>query len=257
MPPVRARVLRVLSLVAFVAGFLILAAHMLLQPLLLETQLTYAIYGMAGVGILGALVALADARGAPNGTPGIARTALIAALLNGALIAGTVVSTTTLVALPPVSFAMDVGDTLPEFEVEPRNPEGKAVRLADLRGRPVVILFHRGGWCPFCQAELAGLNDAYDEIEPLATVLAISVDVPDAVRAYARARDLRFTLLHDADAHVAQQYGLTFESPRHGTVPVPAAIILDTDGRIAWFHVARTVRDRADPDELLRVLRTL
>jgi peroxiredoxin len=254
MASARARVLRVLALVAFVVGLLLLGAHMSIEALLLQDELTFMIYGIAGGGAVGALAAFGEQA---DGRRRMSRFALAGFALNAVLVAATFVSTTVAVALPPVTFAMDVGETLPEFEAEPRDPDGRAVRLADLRGKPVVLLFHRGGWCPFCQAELSRLSDRRDEIEPLATVLAISVDVPEAVRAYARSRDLGLTLLHDEDARVTSQYGLTYDNPRHGNVPVPAAIVLDSEGRIAWFHVAQDVRDRTQPDELLRVLRML
>lgn len=251
----RARVLRVLALVAFATGLVVLGAHMTMEPLLLRTELTYVVYGIAGGGAIGALAALGSV--GPDGARKTSIVALLALALNGALVASTYVSTTIAIQLPPAEFAMDVGDEAPEFVAEPRDPDGRAVRLADHRGRPVVLLFHRGGWCPFCQAELARLSERDDEIAPLADVLAISVDVPDAVRAYARSRDLGMTLLHDADARVTRQYGLTYPHAERGDVPVPATIIVDADGRIAWFHVATDVRDRPDPEEILRVLRSL
>lgn len=251
----RIRVLRVLAHVAFLAGLATLGVHMTLEPLLLRTELIYVVYGMAGGGALGALAGLGE--GLESGRRRTSRVALVGFALNAALLAGTYVATNVVVALPPAHFAMDVGETLTEFEVEPRDPDGHAVRLADLRGRPVVLVFHRGGWCPFCQAELSRLAAHDKELEGLATVLAISVDVPEAVRAWARSRDLGFTLLHDADARVTRQYGLTYPHERHGDVPVPATLILDADGRLAWFHVATTVRDRPAPEEILRVLRSL
>ena len=92
---------------------------------------------------------------------------------------------------------------------------------------------------------------------PLATIIAISGDLPAAVAAYARRRGLRYTLAHDAESNVARQYGLTYESGDRGDVAAPAAVILDREGRVAWFHVARDVRDRPDPDDLLDALRSI
>jgi peroxiredoxin len=249
------RVLQVLAFVAFVAGFATLGAHMLLQGLLLEHELTYVVYGMAGAGLAAAVLAVQAARKIDAGR--LSWAGVSGLVLNALLLAATFFSTTVLVALPPVEFALDVGDTLPEFVTPPRSLDDQPLELSELRGERVVLLFYRGGWCPFCQAELAGLNSRYDELAPVATIIAISGDLPDAVAAYARQRDLRYTLAHDEKSAVAKQYGLTYTSGNRGDVAAPAAIVLDREGRIAWFHVARDVRDRPSPDDILAVLRSI
>jgi len=255
MSPTTAQVLRVLAFVAFVSGLATLGAHMLLQGLLLEHELTYVIYGMAGAGLVGAVLSIQAARGTKAGRPALI--GIAALVLNALLLSATYFSTTVLVALPPVAFALDVGDTLPEFVTPPRTLDDEELRLRDLRGERVVLLFHRGGWCPFCQAELAGVNDRYDDLSDKARIIAISGDLPGAVAAYARKRDLRYTLAHDANGQVAAQYGLTYDSGDRLGVTAPAAIVLDREGRIAWYHVARDVRDRPKPDDLLDVLRSI
>ena len=256
MSPTTARVLRLLALVAFGTGFATLGAHMLLIELLLETQLTYVIYGIAGAGVCAALLALISGP-RPAGAKAT-WTAVAATALNVLLALGTYVSTTILVALPPVSFSLDVGDALPSFVEPPETLDGEPLVLERLRGERVVLLFHRGGWCPFCQAELAGLNDRYDDLAPLATVIAISGDLPDAVADYARRRELRYTLAHDERGAIAHQYGLTYDGGGdRGEVTAPAALVIDREGRLAWFHVARDARDRPDPEDLLAVLRSI
>jgi len=249
------RVLRILALVAFVAGFMTLGVHMLLVDFLLARELTYVVYGMAGAGLAGAALSLQAAR--RSETSRISWSSLLGVAANALLLVATYVATTVLVAMPPVEFAFDIGDPLPEFIVPPHTLDGEPLQLEDHRGERVVLLFHRGGWCPFCQAELAGLNDRYDELAPLATVIAISGDLPDAVAAYARKRDLRYTLAHDEGGAVSRQYGLTYESGDRGEVTAPAAVILDREGRVAWFHIAKDVRDRPDPDDLLAALRSI
>ncbi len=251
----RTRVVRLLAWIAFATGFLLLGAHMSVQSLLLELRLTYVVYGIAVVGLAAAAGAIVTRRA--EGRRSLSVAGIGALLANVVLVALTYVSTTVVVALPAVPFGYSRGDVLPEFEVEPRAEDGRAVRLADLRGRPVVLVFHRGGWCPFCQAQLAGLNTHFAALAEDAEVLAISVDVPAAVRAWARASNLGFSLLHDEGAVVARQYGLTYHSDAHDNVPVPATIVLDADGRIAWFHVAEDVRDRPDPREIMTALESL
>ena len=101
MPPPTTRVFCVLGLVAFVAGFATLGAHMLLQGLLLEHELTYVVYGMAGAGMVGAVFAIQAARSSDGGRAPKAAIGTFA--LNALLMAATFFSTTVLVALPPVT----------------------------------------------------------------------------------------------------------------------------------------------------------
>ncbi len=255
------RVWLVVALVAFGTGFPLLGAHMTVEALLLELELTWLVYGIGLAGAVGAVLAL-RARKAEGSSPDAssstsAKGPIVALTLNVLLIGLAWVSTNILVMLPPVTFALNPGDDLPEFTQPLRTREGKDVSAAALRGRPTLLLFHRGGWCPFCQSELARLVEYEDELAALARVIAVSVDAPDAVALFAAARGFSFELAHDDGGAVARQLGLTFEDPEKGIVPAPAAIVIDAKGRVSWFHVASDVRDRADPDELLEHLRAL
>lgn len=64
-------------------------------------------------------------------------------------------------------------------------------------------------------------------------------------------------LLSDESREVVRRYGLVHAGggPDGQDIPVPALLIIDTDGRIEWAHVARRVQDRVDPDLLLDRLR--
>jgi peroxiredoxin len=115
------------------------------------------------------------------------------------------------VRLAAMSFphALAVGDRAADFELP--NARGRRVRLADrLERGPVVLTFYRGAWCPFCNLQLRRLQQALPAIEALrASLLAISPQLPDGLRAIVDKNGLTFEVLSD----------LTAPSPPHTASP--------------------------------------
>ena len=70
--------------------------------------------------------------------------------------------------------ALGPRERAPDFELP--NADGRRIRLSDqLERGPVVLTFYRGTWCPFCNLQLRGLQNALPEIEALAaSLLAVS-----------------------------------------------------------------------------------
>jgi peroxiredoxin len=77
---------------------------------------------------------------------------------------------------------IDVGDQAPSFVLA--DAYGGKVALDDrLAAGPVVLSFYRGAWCPICNTELTGLQEALGRIKELgASLLAVSPQAPDASR---------------------------------------------------------------------------
>ena len=69
--------------------------------------------------------------------------------------------------------AVRVGDRAPNFELP--NARGERVRLsAALASGPVVLVFYRGAWCPYCNTYLRALQEGLQELTALgATLVAI------------------------------------------------------------------------------------
>ena len=231
------------------------AAHIVIEPLRLEQWLDIAVYTMAAVGILvGVFTVRHPATG--DGRK-ISRAGVAAVATNVLLVALTITYSTALLALPPHQFQHKVGDALTEFEQPLVDAEGGLVTLADLRGETTLLMFYRGGFCPYCRAQLTGLHERFDEISEGARILAVSPDLSDTVKQYASRFKLGFTLLSDEGTEVAMQYGLAHDDPFHGKVSLPATILLDRDGRVAWYHIADDIGDRPSPDEILQQVELL
>ena len=183
----------------------------------------------------------------------------------------------SVVRATPSTGALGVGDPAPEFTCT--DIHGRSERLAPrFRRNPVVLNFHRGGWCPFCslelrawQAHLGGLRAAGGQL------LAITPEAPGSAAEHADEHDLGFPILIDEDQTIAARFGLIFDLPaaareaqtRLGAsldranadgswrLPVPATYVVDTSGTIRWAHVADDYTDRAEPGEVIAAVRAL
>src|SRR5215469_7568923 len=83
------------------------------------------------------------------------------------------------------SSAPAVGDQAPNFRLP--DARGGEVELAELRaGGPVVVVFYRGAWCPYCNLQLAAFQGALADIEAAgATLIAVSPQTPDQSLSFA------------------------------------------------------------------------
>src|ERR1700676_4086479 len=104
--------------------------------------------------------------------------------------------------------------TLPTGTIAPHftlpSPPDQRLPLAELRGRPVVLVFYPADWSPVCGDQVALYNEILPEFREYgAEVLGISVDSAWCHAAFANDRKLRFPLLADFEPKgaVARMYG--------------------------------------------------
>ncbi|MCM0019656.1 MAG: AhpC/TSA family protein [Tagaea sp.] len=156
---------------------------------------------------------------------------------------------------------------------------GRPVDLAALYGHgPLVVVFYRGGWCPYCNLELRAYQLALPRIAAEGgTLVAVSPETPDNSLDTAQKNELAFAVLSDSRGALAASLGIRFELSaeikalyekfghdlpmRNGhaawTLPVPATYVIDRDGRIAFAHVDPDYRSRAEPSAVVGALRRL
>jgi peroxiredoxin len=156
-------------------------------------------------------------------------------------------------------------------------PDGDAVEMADLyREKPTMLIFYRGGWCPYCSVHLGQIAEAEGELVELGyQVLAISPDRPEALRESAEEGDFKYELLSDSRMELAKAFGVAFrvddetvEQYRgfgidlaaasghdHQLLPVPAVYIIDTEGVIRFAHWDADYKERLEPEELITAAR--
>ncbi|KIS27395.1 peroxiredoxin [Arthrobacter sp. SPG23] len=129
----------------------------------------------------------------------------------------------------------EVGELAPDFELV--NQYGEPVRLSDLRGRNVVVVFYPFAFSGICTGELCEIRDNLSLFEDAnATVLALSVDSKFTLRAYGEKEGYGFDLLADFWPHggVASQYGVF--DPNSGMAQ-RGTFIIDADGIVRYVVV--------------------
>ena len=154
--------------------------------------------------------------------------------------------------------ALKVSQQAPEFTLP--DAFGHEVSLKTLLAKgPVVVSFYRGEWCPFCNIELHGLQEALPRMQELgATLIAISPEKPDHGIVATEKHNLTFPVLSDFGNRVARQFGIVFQigqevkdfsknvfkndiAIRNGEesyeLPVPATFVIDTTGVVRFAHV--------------------
>ncbi|MFS2242451.1 thioredoxin-dependent thiol peroxidase [Microbacterium sp. OR16] len=144
---------------------------------------------------------------------------------------------------------LTAGVTAPDFALD--DAEGRAVALADYRGRNVVVYFYPKAATPGCTTEACDFRDSLSALDAAGyAVIGISPDSVDEIRAFADAESLTFPLLADTDAAVAKAWGVWGEKTvgdRTFDGVIRSTFVLDGDGVVqraeygvdADGHVAR------------------
>ena len=152
---------------------------------------------------------------------------------------------------------IEVGATAPKFTL-PAN-DGTKVRLADLKGKPVVLYFYPKDDTPGCTKEACAFRDRMVEFEALgACVFGVSPDGVDSHQAFSEKFDLNFPLLADTNHVVAIKYGAWRERNRYGRKFMGiqrSTFIIDVRGKIA--RMWKAVQVDGHDDKVLDTLRNL
>ncbi|MGH2753023.1 MAG: peroxiredoxin [Actinomycetota bacterium] len=130
---------------------------------------------------------------------------------------------------------LNEGDIAPDFQM--LDADGKIWRLADLRGRKVILYFYPIDDTPGCTIEACDFRDSYgDLVESGYTVLGVSPQGRASKRAFIEKYGLNFPLLIDEGGDVAKAYGVWKERGVFQGIPVVinrSTFVIEEDGRIA------------------------
>jgi peroxiredoxin len=167
-----------------------------------------------------------------------------------------------------------IGDRLPDLVLP--GATGEAVALRDLA--PAVIVFYRGGWCPYCNLQLRAWQRRLSELSARGVrLVAISPQQPDGSLSTAEANALAFPVLSDSEDRAGSAFGVSFALPddivalyrRFGhdleavngpagwRLPMPATFVVGRDGRIVFARAEADYRRRVEPSEAIAALDAL
>jgi peroxiredoxin len=126
-----------------------------------------------------------------------------------------------------------------------------------LTGHYGVVLFYRGSWCPYCNAQLRAFERAHDSLaEVNAEVVALSVDDEPTTRALIEKHHLRFPVGHSADAHAIATATGAFVNEERAHLE-STGFVLDPTGAVLVSVYSSSAIGRLVPDDVVGFLRYL
>ncbi len=163
-------------------------------------------------------------------------------------------------------YGLTVGEKAPAIHQKDINGHPFDLAATEASG-PVVLVFYRGGWCPFCNLQLHNLQTT---VVPFATkdharIVAISVDLPTEEAKTQNKHDLTMTLLSDPKAVLLGAYNVQnpisladyekyktvyhvdlekYSGETNHLIAIPAVFVMDSQNTIVYAH--------ADPDYKVR-----
>jgi peroxiredoxin len=175
-----------------------------------------------------------------------------------------------------VSGVVTAGSTVADFKLP--DAAGEQVSLDELvSGGPAVLVFYRGGWCPYCSLTLRTYQqELLPQLEKLGVrLVGISPQLPDGSLSTREKNELEFTVLSDVGNDVARSLGITYrqeQDVRNGAkalgvdvaevngasdveLPHPAVLIVDRDKTIRFIDVHPDYTTRTDPSDIVSALR--
>jgi peroxiredoxin len=151
--------------------------------------------------------------------------------------------------------------------------DGASVNLAELfAAKPTILIFYRGGWCPFCNRHLASLADSEIDFRRLGyQIVAISPDPVPSIDQTAARQHLRYRLLSDRQMKVSADYQVAYriaaadekDYRANGinlpSIPgqpdfwltIPTAFIVGRDGRIKYVFFNSDPSVTISPEALM------
>ena len=164
-----------------------------------------------------------------------------------------------------------IGETVPDAILKSSDSSDQTF-LGLISDKPTVVLFYRGGWCPYCNAHLSDIQEAESEILELGyQIIAISPDSPENLKASDEKNELNYQLYSDATGELTKAMGIAFEVQEKrkqrlfdksgglndGFLPVPSVFVLDKKGQIQFEYINPSYKTRMSSSLLLAVLKNL
>ena len=161
-----------------------------------------------------------------------------------------------------------------DFKATDQN--GTEIVLKDLRKKgPVVIMFYRGYWCPYCNKALRRMNDSLQLIKDKgATLIAITPEGKQGVDSTIAKTGATFSIITDEGMKISTNYGVNFKvdertvgryknagidllalnHQKDAVLPVPAVYIINRDGAVTFRYFNEDYRKRIAVKDILQAL---
>ena len=149
---------------------------------------------------------------------------------------------------------LNPGDRFPTLPVTPA--EGEGFELPDaVAGHFAVVLFYRGAWCPYCNAQLRAFERAQEKLTELdVKVVALSVDDAPTTRELIAKHGLSFPVGHSADVHALAEATGAFINQEPLYVQ-STGFVLDPAGQVMVSVYSSGAIGRLVPDDVAGLVR--
>lgn len=181
---------------------------------------------------------------------------------------------------------LDPNTDTPGLRVGERVPDGISVYDRDgnevslneeFSGGLTVVMFYRGGWCPYCTKALAKWGRELGRFEERdVQVIAISPETGEHLLETKTKQKVGFDVFVDKTTEAMRHFRVGFQvedsyvsmlrnrlkvelgdwnASGETILPAPATFLIDEQGVVQWVHASWDYKKRADPDDILAVIR--
>ena len=166
---------------------------------------------------------------------------------------------------------LTAGEPIPDVSLRTADGQGFDFKAA-VKEQSLIVIFYRGGWCPFCNRHLGQLQEVQPKLKELGyRIIAISPDRPETLTESTVKGDLSYTLLSDSSMAAAKAFGIAFKvddpmlkkldsynidieeasGETHHLLPIPSVFIVGQDGIIDFSYANPDYKIRLSPEVLL------
>lgn len=159
-----------------------------------------------------------------------------------------------------------------------KDQSGVEVSLKEIRKKgPVVVIFYRGNWCPYCSKELSRFQDSLQYITAKgAQVIAITPEANEGITKTIEKTKAVFPILYDEDMKIAKAYQVAYEvdertlgryksfgndlleinrQKQKAYLPVPAVYILNKEGSVTYRFFNEDYKKRPSVKDILEEIK--
>jgi peroxiredoxin len=157
--------------------------------------------------------------------------------------------------------------------------KGKSVDLSkELLGKKTVLVFYRGGWCPYCNLQLQGLRKIEKKLKKNGwQIVGISPDSIESMSDSVKKNKLSYTVYSDRKINAARNFGLAFQvsestntmllgygidivkasGETHKVLPVPAVYLINDSAEVVFNYVHPNYKVRLKESIILEAAKEL
>lgn len=160
-----------------------------------------------------------------------------------------------------------IGEMVPDLQLTQMDGSSTDVGTV-LSGKKTILIFYRGGWCPYCNSHLSDLQKIEPKLKELGyQIIAVSPDVPAKLSESDQKHDLSYQLYSDVKGELMGKMGIAFQAPERyqkmllnitaeenkGWLPVPSVFIINDKKQIVFEYISPDFKHRMNGDLLLAV----